>query len=51
MPRSTKAKNGYHGFGTKSISSIVDRHGGEIMMSVDDKTFNLDAIIPDTGEE
>ena len=51
MPRSTKVKNGYHGFGTKSISSIVDRHGGEIMMSVDDKTFNLDAIIPDTGEE
>ena len=47
MPLSTKANNGYHGFGTKSIGSIVDKYDGEVMMSVEDDVFNLDALIPD----
>lgn len=51
MPLTTKKKDGYHGFGTKSIGSIVDKYGGEVIMSIDDNVFNLDALIPDMGEE
>lgn len=51
MPSTTKADDGYHGFGTKSIASIVNKYGGEVLMNVEDKVFNLDAIIPDKNDQ
>lgn len=50
LPRTTKGNDGYHGFGTKSIVSIVEKYSGEVIMNVEDNVFNLDALIPDLNE-
>lgn len=46
LPQTTKADKLHHGFGTKSITNIVNRYGGEIVMCVEDERFNLDIIFP-----
>ena len=46
LPKTTKGDDGYHGFGTKSIASIVEKYQGELLMTVEDNAFNLDAILP-----
>lgn len=43
LPLSTKDKNGYHGFGMKSIRQIVERYGGELSIEADGMVFNLKA--------
>ena len=46
FPKTTKKDTRYHGFGTKSISNIVNKYSGELIMSVDDERFNLDLLFP-----
>ena len=46
FPKTTKKDTRYHGFGTKSISNIVNKYSGELIMSVDDERFNLDILFP-----
>ena len=42
LPVTTKEDKAHHGFGTKSIKSIVRRYGGELFMEVKEGRFNLD---------
>lgn len=46
LPRSTKPKDGYHGFGLKSIRRIARRYGGFLSVSVGDGRFTLKMLIP-----
>lgn len=46
LPQTTKEDKENHGFGTKSIESVVRKYNGELMMSVDDGRFNLDILFP-----
>lgn len=41
LPQTTKDDNGYHGFGSKSIRYIVEKYGGECMMSQELDRFVL----------
>lgn len=44
MPVSTKEKNGYHGFGTKSIRYIIEKYGGQCIMTQKDDRFILSLL-------
>ena len=44
LPQSTKEDNGYHGFGTKSIKSIAQKHGGDATFDRRDDMFILTAV-------
>ena len=46
LPKTTKDKNGYHGFGTKSIKAIVDKYNGTLNIKVIDNVFYLMILIP-----
>ena len=46
LPQTTKDNKEYHGFGTKSMQSIVNKYSGEMLMAVEDETFNLDILFP-----
>ncbi len=46
LPRSTKPKDGYHGFGLKSIRSIARRYGGFLSVSAEGGRFTLKILIP-----
>lgn len=46
LPQTTKPDKIHHGFGTKSISNIVYKYSGELIMSVEDDRFNLDILFP-----
>lgn len=46
LPKTTKEKNGYHGFGTKSIKAIVDKYNGTLNIKVIDNVFYLMILIP-----
>lgn len=46
LPQTTKPDKRYHGFGTKSISNIVNKYSGELIMCVEDDRFNLDILFP-----
>ncbi len=35
-----------HGFGTKSMAMVVERHGGTLTMEAQGDLFCLDALIP-----
>lgn len=42
IPLTSKADDGYHGFGTGSIKHIVEKYGGEVSFAVYDGLFCLD---------
>ena len=44
FPQTTKSDKLHHGFGTKSISNIVHKYSGELIMGVQDERFNLDIL-------
>ena len=44
LPQSTKEDNGYHGFGTKSIKTIAQKHGGDASFERTDDLFVVTAI-------
>lgn len=46
LPVSTKENNGYHGFGMRSIRSIVKKYDGNLTVTVVDNRFCLDILIP-----
>lgn len=46
MPQTSKADASRHGFGTRSMRGIVERHGGTITFGQRGHTFTVDAIIP-----
>lgn len=47
MPTSTKGDPLNHGFGTRSMRSIVERYGGTAAFTADGTTFSVDAVIPE----
>lgn len=46
LPETTKADAANHGFGTRSMRSIVERYGGTISFSAKGATFCVDALVP-----
>lgn len=46
LPQTTKENKQFHGYGAKSIRSVVLKYGGDMCMEVRDGRFNLDVIIP-----
>jgi len=46
LPVTTKARNGYHGFGLKSIRHSVQRYHGSVSVNVEDGCFCLKIVIP-----
>ncbi|HIT90250.1 MAG TPA: sensor histidine kinase [Candidatus Merdenecus merdavium] len=46
LPVSTKEKNGYHGFGLKSIRHTAEKYNGQIYVSTERGSFSLKVMIP-----
>jgi hypothetical protein len=46
MPLTTKSDTNFHGFGLKSIRYIAQKYGGNMVISVKNKFFILDVMIP-----
>lgn len=47
LPVTTKSDDpGWHGFGMRSIRSIVEAHGGVLAVGAEDGIFRLDAVLP-----
>lgn len=46
LPKSSKEKNGYHGYGIKSIKFIAEKYKGHIVIDTTDNLFSLCALIP-----
>ncbi len=46
LPVTTKKDTVNHGFGTKSIRTVVERYGGSVTMSCDGKLFSTDIAFP-----
>lgn len=46
LPKTTKGDRLNHGFGTRSIRSIVERYGGTLVMRQEDGVFHADIIMP-----
>lgn len=51
IPQTTKVDKGFHGYGMKSIVSIVDSYGGEIRIQPDKDRFVLKIALPAETEE
>lgn len=46
IPRTTKADQRAHGYGMKSIQMIVEKYGGEMLVSAENQVFDLSIVIP-----
>lgn len=46
VPVTTKADAGSHGFGTRSMRGIVERHDGVLSFGCEDGIFHVDALLP-----
>lgn len=46
VPVTTKADASSHGFGTRSMRGIVERHGGVLTFGCEDGIFHVDALLP-----
>lgn len=46
LPITTKANNGYHGFGLKSIRHTVQRYGGFLTVKIENGCFCLRILLP-----
>ena len=44
MPKTTKANNGYHGYGLKSIKLIVDKYDGDFKIDIKDSIFMIQIL-------
>lgn len=51
LPMTTKEKNGYHGFGLKSIRYTAEKYDGAMAVDTSDGTFSLRIVIPHDFEE
>lgn len=50
LPKTTKADDGYHGFGLKSIRSTAEKYGGEIAIETGANFFSLQILLPIPAE-
>ncbi|MGL5436407.1 MAG: ATP-binding protein [Lachnospiraceae bacterium] len=48
LPISTKTRNGYHGFGLKSIRHIIEKYNGFMKIDMAEDIFSLKILIPIT---
>ncbi|MDO5405750.1 MAG: GHKL domain-containing protein [Eubacteriales bacterium] len=46
LPLSTKEKNGYHGFGLRSIRLLVEKYNGFMKIDTENGIFSLKMLIP-----
>ena len=46
LPLTTKAKNGYHGYGMKSMRHTIQKYGGYLSAEVKDGCFYLKVMVP-----
>lgn len=46
LPVTTKAKNGYHGFGLKSVRHTAQKYGGYLTITTDGGIFTLRLLLP-----
>lgn len=46
LPASKKEDKDNHGFGLKSIKAIVEKYGGDLSISVKDRLFRLNILLP-----
>ena len=46
LPQTTKTDAGSHGFGTRSMRGIVERHGGVLSFVCEDGIFHVHALLP-----
>lgn len=51
LPMTTKEKNGYHGFGLKSIRYTAEKYGGAMAVDTSGGNFSLRIVIPHDFEE
>ena len=51
LPRTTKAPGGLHGYGLKSIRYIASKYGGNAQISVADRIFTLQIMLPIPSEK
>lgn len=49
LPVTTKTKNGYHGFGLKSIRYTVEKYNGFMKIDTEENIFSLKILIPLPG--
>ena len=49
LPDSTKPKNGYHGFGLKSVRRTVEKYGGQMSVRMENKMFIIRISFPDSS--
>lgn len=50
IPDSGKPKNGYHGFGIRSITDTVQKYGGVVSIETENQVFTLRITIPAQAE-
>lgn len=50
LPLTTKARNGYHGFGMKSMRHMIEKYDGYLSAEVKDQCFYLKMILPRNEE-
>lgn len=51
LPVTTKAQNGYHGFGLKSIRYTVEKYNGFMKIDTAEHIFSLKILIPIAGKK
>lgn len=50
LPVTTKSRNGYHGFGLKSIRYIIEKYNGFMKIDTAEHIFSLKILIPIAGK-
>lgn len=46
LPQTTKENKDYHGFGMRSIRTLVEKYGGDLQLSAQDQIYILDIMLP-----
>lgn len=46
LPLTTKSDSNYHGYGIKSVKTIIEKYGGHLSISAEDKWFVMKILIP-----
>lgn len=49
LPKTSKEDKNYHGYGMRSIKTVVDKYGGEMSVDIVDGVFNLNAVFVTDG--
>ncbi len=50
LPKTTKEDENYHGYGIRSVASIVSKYNGVLHVKTDDNVFTLSIMFPINGE-